>query len=121
MDTNRMSQGEMIAAVAGAALIVFLFLPWFGDISGWEGQTTTDVYLLITGLVAIAAAFNLGPSWPGMTAGGAAALLGAVGTILLVWLIVFDFPEGVDRGIGLILSVFATAAIAYGGYISAGR
>jgi peptidoglycan/LPS O-acetylase OafA/YrhL len=116
-----MSQGEMIAAIAGAALIILLFLPWVGDFNGWEFNTTTDVYLLITGLVAIAGAFNIGPSWPGMTAGGAAALLGAVATILLVWLLVFDFPEGADRGIGLILSVLAAAAVAYGGYISAGR
>jgi hypothetical protein len=56
-----------------------------------------------------------------MTMSGATALLGGVATILLVWLIIFDFPEGVDRGIGIILSLLAAAAIAYGGYTSAGR
>lgn len=34
--------------------------------------------------------------------------------------VVFDFPDGVDRGIGLILSLVAAAAIAYGGYTAAG-
>jgi len=119
MDTRGMSQGQMIAGVAGAALIVFLFLPWFGDISGWEGQSSTDIYMLITGVVAIAAALGVGFSLPGVSMSGATALLGIVATILLVWLIIFDFPEGVDRGIGIILSLVAAAAIAYGGYTAA--
>jgi len=121
MDTSRMSQGQMIAGAGGAALIIFLFLPWFGDFSGWEGQSSTDIYMLITGVVAIATALTAGGgfSLPGITMNGATALLGGVATILLVWLIVFDFPEGVDRGIGIILSLVAAAAIAYGGYTAA--
>ena len=50
---------------------------------------------------------------------GATALLGGVATILLIWLIVFDFPEGASRGIGIFLSLVAAAAIAYGGYTAA--
>ena len=38
---------------------------------------------------------------------------------LLIWLVVFDFPEGADRGIGVILALIASAAIAYGGYTAA--
>lgn len=121
MDTSRMSQGQMIAGVAGAALIIFLFLPWFGGVSGWEGQSSTDIYMLITGAVAILTALTAGGaiSIPGTTMNGATALLGIVATILLVWLLLFDFPEGVDRGIGIILSLVAAAAIAYGGYTAA--
>lgn len=121
MDTSRMSQGEMIAGAGGVALIIFLFLPWFGDLSGWEGQSSTDIYMLITAVVAIATALTAGGgfSLPGITMNGATALLGGVATILLIWLIVFDFPEGVDRGIGIILSLVAAAAIAYGGYTAA--
>lgn len=114
----------MIAGIAGAALIVFLFLPWYSNgesFSGWEGQTTTDVYLLITGLVAIVAALTAGGAMnlPGVTMSGATALLGGVATILLLWLVIFDFPDGVDRGIGLFLALIAAAAIAYGGYTAA--
>lgn len=120
MATSR-SQGQTIAGVGGAVLFISLFLAWFGDISGWEGQSTTDVYLLITAAVAIATALTAGSALnlPGMSMNGATALLGGVATILLVWLIVFDFPEGVDRGIGIILALLASAAIAYGGYTAA--
>ena len=67
MDTSRMGQGQMIAGGAGFLLFVFLFLPWFGDVSGWEGQSSTDIYMLITALVATATALTAGhgPSLPG--------------------------------------------------------
>jgi hypothetical protein len=120
MDVSRMSQGEKIAAAGGVLLFISLFLPWFEDISGWEGQSSTDVYLLITAGVAIGAALAPGSdtSIPGVTRSGATALLGIVGLVILLWLFIFDFPEGADRGIGIILGVLSTAAIAYGGYTS---
>jgi len=115
----------MIAGVGGAALLLFLFLPWFdggGDaLNGWEGQSSTDIYLLITAAVAIATAATAGEaiSLPGTTMNGSTALLGVVATVLILWLLLFDFPEGADRGIGIILSLFAAGAIAYGGYTAA--
>jgi hypothetical protein len=116
-----MSQGQMVAGGAGVLLFIFLFLPWFGDVSGWEGQSSTDIYMLITAVVAIGAALTAGQGLglPGVTMNGATALLGGVATLLLVWLIVFDFPEGASRGIGIFLSLVAAAAIAYGGYTAA--
>jgi hypothetical protein len=126
MQTSPVGQGQIIAAGGGILLFVFLFLPWFGapgadSLSGWEGQTTTDIYLLITALVAVLAAVagggSVGP--PGMTMNGATALLGAVGTILLLWLVVIDFPDGADRKVGLFLGLVAVIAIAVGGYMAA--
>jgi hypothetical protein len=121
MDVSRMSQGQQIAAAGGALLIICLFLPWFGDLSGWEGQSSTDIYLLITAVVAITAALGYGfaGNLPGVSPNGATALLGIVALVLVLWLVIFDFPEGADRGIGILLSIVATAAIAYGGYTSA--
>ena len=117
MDVNRMGQGERIAAVGGAVLFISLFLNWFGDVSGWEGQTTTDLYLAITAGVAVLAALGAADlPIRGMSMNAATALLGGVATILLIWLVVFDFPEGADRGIGVILALIASAAIAYGGF-----
>jgi hypothetical protein len=122
MDLNRTSSGQRIAGIAGVLLFIFLFLPWFGegglDLSGWEGQTTTDIYLLITALVAIGAAFA-GPSGllvPGLTLNGSAALLGGVATILLLWLGLFD---GENREYGIYLSLLATLAITVGSYMAA--
>jgi hypothetical protein len=119
MDLNRMGQGERIAAVGGLALFISLFLAWFGDVSGWEGQTTTDLYLAITAAVAVGAAVGLGFAFPGVTMNGATALLGAVATILMLWLVLFDWPDGIDRGIGVFIALVASAAIAYGGYTAA--
>ncbi len=126
MNASSMGQGQKIAAAGGVGLFIFLFLPWFGSgdtgVSGWEGQSSTDVFMLITAVVAVAGAWLAGGfPVPGVSWGGATALLGAVATILLVWLIVFDFPDGVDRGLGIILSLVAAAAITYGGWTSAGR
>jgi hypothetical protein len=43
-------------------------------------------------------------------------VLGGVGTIVLLWLVIFDFPDGADRKIGLYLSLVAVIVIAFGGY-----
>jgi hypothetical protein len=122
METHERSQGQLIAAAGGLLLFIFLFLPWFGaggaSQSGWEGQTTTDIYLLITALVAIGTAVTargqVAP--PGATMNGATTLLGGVGAILLFWLAFLDFPGGEDRKIGVYLGLLACLVIAYGGY-----
>jgi hypothetical protein len=122
MSTSQTSQGHLIAAGGGVLLFIFLFLPWFGtggdtNLSGWEGQSSTDIYLLITAVVALGAALTGGGVLlPGLTLNGATALLGGVGTIVLLWLVLFDFPDGADREIGLYLSLIAVAVIAAGGY-----
>lgn len=122
MEASRTSIGQRIAGAGGLLLIVFLFLPWFGagggTLNGWEGQSSTDVYLLITALIAIAAAVAgaTGLLVPGLTMNGAAALLGGVATIVLLWLALFD---GEEREVGMYLSVLAAAMIAAGGYLAA--
>jgi hypothetical protein len=124
MNASRRGQAQLIAGAGGVLLFIFLFLPWFGegpvDLSGWEGQSSTDIYLLITAVVAVGAALSAGGvALPGLTINGATALLGGVATLLLLWLLLFDFPDGADRGIGLYLSVVAAAVIASAGYRAA--
>lgn len=114
MDVNRMSDGDKIAGIGGLVLFISLFLSWFGDFSGWEGQNTNDVFLLIVAAVAIAAAVGVALPLAGVTMDGAAAVLGGVATIVLLWLILFDFPDGADRGIGIFIALIASAAITYG-------
>lgn len=121
MSTGQRSPGQTLAGAGGILLFGFLFLPWFGvggvNLSGWEGQSSTDVYLLITALVAIGAALSgRGEIMPGLSMSGAAAVLGGAGTIVLLWLVIFDFPDGADRKIGLYLSLVAVIVIAFGGY-----
>lgn len=125
MDSIRARQGRLVAGVGGVLLFIFLFLPWFGEAglnsNGWQGQSSTDIYLMITAVVAIASAVPVGRAvlFPGVTMGGAAGLLGGVATLVLIWLSFFDFPSGVDRKIGVYLALFAAIVIAIGGYMSA--
>ncbi len=113
--------GRWIAGVGGVLLIVSLFLPWANaegvDRTGFELFMVGDVLLLIVGLVAIAAALTWGRFGlfrPDLSLNGAADLLGVISTILLVWLIFFDFPHGEGREIGAFLALLATTAIAAG-------
>ena len=102
-------------------LIASLFLPWAerGSVSqsGWELLTIGDVYLLIAALCAIAAAITggrIGVFRPDVTLIGAADLLAVVATLLIGWLLIFDFPAGATRGIGPFLALIAAIAIAAG-------
>jgi hypothetical protein len=45
---------------------------------------------------------------------GAADLLGVVATILLAWLILFDFPPSASRELGVYLALASTITIAGG-------
>ena len=131
-----MSQGQMVAAVSAVALFIISFLPWFGvsgsvtvggttiggsqNFSLWEAENPLDIYLLIVILVALV------PPGLALLGGGndsfplapiATALLGGVGTLLILYQ-VFDTPGDADRKVGLFLGLLACAGIAIGGYLS---
>jgi Na+-transporting methylmalonyl-CoA/oxaloacetate decarboxylase beta subunit len=112
---------QLITGAGGVLLIVSLFLPWARagavDRTGFELLRMGDVFLLIVGLVAIGAALTWGRFGlfrPDMSLTGAADLLGVVATIVLAWLILFDFPPGASREIGVYLALAASIAIAGG-------
>jgi hypothetical protein len=137
MNTGRLSQGLMIAAVGAVALLVAMFLPWIGvdfaaDVpSGfpeppgggeetqnvWEGSSL-DVYLLITGVVALLPALLAasGSAEEFSFASAATFLLGTVGTILLIVYLTIDFPDGAERKYGAFIALAACVAIAFGGF-----
>jgi hypothetical protein len=135
LDANRLSQGQLVAAVAAIALFIISFLPWFGvsgavtvggttiggsqNFSLWEIENPLDIYLLIVILVALAPAVLalMGDGADAPMAAVATALLGGVGTILILYQ-VFDTPGITDRKIGLFLGLIACAGIAVGGYLS---
>jgi hypothetical protein len=112
---------RLIAGAGGVLLIVSLFLPWAEEgalgRSGWELLTMADVFLLITGLFAIAAAMTggrIGLFRPDLTLIGATDLLGLVAIVLITWFLVFDFPAGANREIGGFLALIAALTIAGG-------
>jgi hypothetical protein len=113
--------GQLVCGAGGTLLIVSLFPPWAGaadsDLSGWELWTMADVFLLIVGLAAIGTALTAGRFGlfrPDLSLSGAADLLGVVATVLLAWLVIFDFPEGASREIGVFLALIAAMAVAGG-------
>ena len=135
MNANRLSQGQLVAALAAIALFIISFLPWF-DISGavtvggttiggsqnfnlWEAENPLDIYLLIVILVALvpAALGLLGDGGDAPMASMATTLLAGVGTLLILYQ-VFDTPGDLGRKVGLFLGLIACAAIAVGGYLS---
>lgn len=114
MNVDNMSNGDRIAGIGGLVLFISLFLTWTDPLSGWEANNTFDVFLFIVAVVAVLAAVGMALPLAGVTMDGAAAVLGAVATVVLLWLIIFDWPDGIDRGIGVFVALIASAAIAYG-------
>ena len=135
MDANRMSQGQMVAAISAVALFIISFLPWFGvsgsvtvggttiggsqNFSLWEAENPLDIYLLIVILVALVPAVLalVGGGGDAPLAPFATSLLAGVGTLLILYQ-VFDTPGDADRKVGLFLGLIACAGIAIGGYLS---
>ena len=135
--TGRLSQGQIIAVVGAAALLVAMFLPWIG-ISGpsipagipvpsgvststsenvWKGSTL-DVYLLITVIVAalpaLLALTDAAEEFSFVSA--ATFLLGVVAVILVAAFLTVDFPDGADRKIGAFIALGAAIVVAIGGF-----
>lgn len=112
---------RLIIGAGGATLIVSLFLPW-ADLdgvsrSGWELWTMSDVLFLIVGVFALGTAITggrIGVFRPDVSLIGATDMLGVLSTVLLVWLVIFDFPAGADREIGVFLALAAAIAVAGG-------
>jgi subtilisin family serine protease len=132
---GRLSQGQMIAAVGGVALLVAMFLPWIGSSgpslpSGFPGSVDTstsenvwkgsslDVYLLITGVVALLPALlaltDAAEEFSFVSA--AAFLLGVVAVILVIVFLPVDFPDGGERKLGAFIGLGAAVVIAVGGF-----
>jgi hypothetical protein len=88
-------------------------------LTGWESQNTLDLYLaILAGLVLIGAAMTMTGNPEGLPFAPAAGtfLLGAIGTILTVYVLV-DIPEGAERKIGIYLATAAVIGVTVGSYL----
>jgi hypothetical protein len=137
VDTSKLSLGEQIAAASGIALLIVMFLPWYGvdanvgpvsisdSANAWEVFSFIDILLFLIALVAVGvpvakATGSLPDDVPGALLVLAAGALG----VLLVLFRLIDLPTpdvsgaGIDfsRKIGAFLGLIATAGIAYGGW-----
>ena len=98
MDLRRLRAGEWVAAASGVALLVSLFLPWYGPTARprWESLAAIDVLLAFvaaTGvLLAVVTAAQSVPAVP--IALSALVTFAALFGVLLVLFRVLDIPDG---------------------------
>ena len=141
MDTNRLNQGEMIAAVSAIALLLIMFIfKWFGvDVSGgfgvsvsasvnaWQAFGFIDIVLFITVLVAVGGAVMTANAQSVNTPVAISAITAALGilSVLLILYRIIDPPgpggiSGIDVGrkIGVFLGLIAAGGVAYGGWMA---
>ena len=139
MELSRLRPGEMIAAAGGVALLLVMFLDWYGaggtatiggrdleisvGITAWQAFDVTDLILAIAALTAIGLALltatRRSPALP-VAASVITATLGALAT-LLVFYRILNQPgpnEFVDVKFGAFLGFLAALAIAAGGWRS---
>jgi hypothetical protein len=121
MSTVNPGIGRLLAAGGGVLLIISLFLPWSSvngvTRTGWETISVWDVFVLITGVCGITAAVTggrFGFFRPDISFNAMTDIFGVVLTILVGWLILFDFPSGAGREVGIYLALAGAAVTATG-------
>ena len=124
MDFSRLRQGEIIAGLAGVALIITMFLDWYGvsgeGFDGWSSLNDFDGFLVsAAGVAGIALALlagagrrvNLGD----LPRGCVTAALGAIAVGVIVWRL-FSEPGAseLDPEFGLFLGLAAAIGVTVG-------
>jgi hypothetical protein len=128
VDLRRLRHGEWIAGFSGVALVVLLFLPWYGasgtsaTASAWEAFAVNDAILLLVGLFAIGLAVGTATQRTAavpVAVASLTALLGIVATILVaVRLLWPPGADGVTREYGAWFGLAACLGILLGAYRS---
>lgn len=130
---SRLSFGERVAAGSGLALVIVMFLPWYGrDIglgtdnrSAWQAFGFIDLLLFVAAAMAIgiplARASGALPRNPALPPAQVVAAAGALAALLVLFRILdlpFEGEAAVETGrkIGVFLGLIASAGIAFGGY-----
>jgi hypothetical protein len=135
---DNLRTGEKIAGAFGVALLIIMFLAWWGtpdtieveglgevstegfggDANAWEAADFLDLIWALTALVAIGLAItaatasqvNLPVALSAITAG-----LGILSVVTILFRLI-DTPYDLDRKYGVFLGLIAAAGIAYGGW-----
>jgi len=121
MDPRRLRAGEWVTVASGLALLVSLFLPWYGEASGFEALSVIDVVLAAIAisavLLGVVTAQQRVPAVP-LAVSALVELAGVLG-LLLVLLRVVDLPGGADeRAWGLWVALVAAAGVVGGAAIA---
>ena len=118
MRSTRVKAPELLAGLCGLALLVDLFLPWFGGADAWETFTIVDLLLAVVGAGAVALpviyATNSKPDAP-ISATAITVLGGGVATALVLFRLLDPVGEG-GREVGLYLGLLALAGLTAAGW-----
>jgi hypothetical protein len=143
MDADRLRRGELIAGLSALALLIIMFLPWFGiggvaeealeqaqdfgfaadvetSANAWESFDFIDIVLLVTvivaGALAVSAMMAQSVALP-VAVSALTAGLGILSTLLVLYRLL-DTPFDASRKFGVFLGLIAAAGIAYGGWLA---
>ena len=143
MDASRVGRGAMIAAVSGAALIIIMFLKWWGapdtvsaggvtvdvgalaesvgadtSINAWQAADLMDIIWFLTAVAAIALGVMAASATRVDMPVAMSAIVAGLGIFSLVLVVIrlIDPPYDLDRSYGVFLGLIAIAGIAYGGW-----
>ena len=127
MDLRKLRNGDWIALAGGVALIVSLFLPWYGaggeTASGWQSLTVFDVVLCVCALFGIAQWFFTAqqptPAVP-LAAAGLSAWTGILATLLTVVRLIDAPADGLGIEYGAVVALIASIALFAGAWRSLG-
>lgn len=125
---SRLRAGEVIAALGGGLLLVFMFaLKWYAlnhgatSWTGWHELSIVRWLLVVTAGCAILLAYfqvtRPAPALP-VTLSLIVTLLGVLSTIALVVRVLIAPPSSLDPLAGAYLGLCAALAVAYGGHAS---
>ena len=121
MSTISATLGRVLAGLGGALLVASLFLPWSelrGETrTGFEALEIWDLFVLITGVCGLVAALTggrFGFFRPDLSFNAMTDIFGVVLTLMVGWLLLFDFPDGVSPEIGVYLALAGAAVVATG-------
>ena len=136
MDLRRLRAGELVAALSGVALLVSLFLPWFGfaaagggedTLTAWQTLSALDVLLALVAAAGVSlvviTAFQRVPAVP-IAADALVAWAGIVGLILIAIRLVSDPAPPAGGSLdatpepGLWLGLVAALGIVAGGFLA---
>jgi len=109
-----LSLGERTAAASGAALFVFLFVPWLEGRNAWKLFSWVDILLALLALIAVALPLLKAVGSEPAFRAPVGTILSRVGLIALTITAIFVI-EGADRNITILLPLLATVGILYGG------
>jgi hypothetical protein len=120
LDFSRLRNGEIVAAVSGLALFIFMFFHWFGGgVSAWDALQDFSGFLIALAAVSGVALGALAAAGQRINLpfqrGAGTLVLGKLAVLLILWRILAN-PG--DIKIGIFLGLIAAAGIAIGAWMA---